>query len=287
MVQVRQQLVYGSNKLNKGVNPATSITIHETANRSRGANAAAHANLQSKGNVRQASWHYQVDESEAVQSFTHDARCWHAGTPAGNNTSLGIEICVNEDGDFLKAVHNAADLTAALLIAEGLSLKDVVQHGHWSGKNCPTLLRSGVYGIDWDDFLHIVSTGSDILNPPPAPAPAAPTGIREDGIWGSDTTTRAQQLFGTPADGEVWFQYPAHRQPGLTSGWVWNWSRGCTGSALIKAMQNGLGLDPDGVAGPDFWHAFQGRMGTHADGEIWSPSPAVEEFQRRLNRGAW
>ncbi len=39
------------------------VTIHNTASEGRGANAAAHANLQYNGNSRTASWHYTVDNT--------------------------------------------------------------------------------------------------------------------------------------------------------------------------------------------------------------------------------
>jgi len=56
------------------------ITIHGTGNRAVGANAAAHANLQARGNSRSASWNITVDDREAVRSFPNSVRTWHAGT---------------------------------------------------------------------------------------------------------------------------------------------------------------------------------------------------------------
>lgn len=146
--------------------------------------------------------------------------------------------------------------------------------------------------VDIARFLSLGAGATPVPNPIPTPTPPPtpqPGGIDEDGIWGSGTTKRAQQVVGRGAlvaDGEVWYQYAPNKQPGLTTGWVWNWSKG-KGSPLIAAMQRGMGIADDGVAGSDFWHAFQRRMGTVADGEIWNPSPAVKEFQRRLNQGTW
>ena len=51
-----------------GRSTGTSVTVHETANTNRGANAQARANLQSNGNVRQASWPIQVDDCEVIRS---------------------------------------------------------------------------------------------------------------------------------------------------------------------------------------------------------------------------
>lgn len=126
------------------------ITIHETANRGRGADANAHARLQAAGNSRQASWHYQVDDKVIIQSYDDDVRCWHAGTTA-NNQSIAIEICVNSDGNYQKALDNAAALVAHLRKKHGIPWNRVVSHNFWTGKNCPTIMlsRKG----QWDKFI--------------------------------------------------------------------------------------------------------------------------------------
>lgn len=147
-MKIRQQLVASRAKTWAGKSARTSITVHETANTSRGADAAAHANLQSRGNVRDASWHFQVDDREIVQSFPVDVKCWHAGRAAEH--SIAIEICVNSDGDYDKALANAAWLVRRLREQEGLSRKDVKQHNDWTGKNCPTRLRASGR---WSEFL--------------------------------------------------------------------------------------------------------------------------------------
>lgn len=141
-MRIKEQLVSSRAKTNGGTNNRTSITVHETANRNRGAGAQAHANLQSNGNVRSASWHYQVDDKEVVQSFPDSVRCWHAGAATGNNSSIAIEICVNADSNYEQALANAAELVAHLRAKYGLGRSAVVQHHNWSGKNCPTILRS-------------------------------------------------------------------------------------------------------------------------------------------------
>src|SRR5690554_6580116 len=107
MVNIRQHLVPTSiaNKVTSGKgNTRKRICIHETDNTSKGSRADNHARLQARGNSRQASWHWQVDDKEAVQSFTHDWRCWAAGSSKGNNEAIHVEICVNSDGDYNKAV---------------------------------------------------------------------------------------------------------------------------------------------------------------------------------------
>ncbi|MFH5780592.1 N-acetylmuramoyl-L-alanine amidase [Heyndrickxia oleronia] len=134
------------------------ITIHETDNTSRGADDEAHANLQYRGNSRQASWHFTVDDDSIYQSLPTNEVGWHAGdgNGDGNMKSIAIEICVNSDGNFIKAVENAVWLTRKLMNDHNIPVSKVVQHHHWSGKNCPRNLRSGAKGIEWKDFITMV-----------------------------------------------------------------------------------------------------------------------------------
>jgi len=72
LVTIRQKLVPVSLALtmtNGKNNLKKYIVVHETDNTNIGADADAHARLQINGNSRQASWHWQVDDQEAVQSF--------------------------------------------------------------------------------------------------------------------------------------------------------------------------------------------------------------------------
>jgi len=263
------------------------VTIHETANTNAGADAEAHADLQSGGNSRDASWHYSVDDHSAYQSYEDTIQCWHAGDGQGkgNLHSIAIEICVNKDGNFAQAVSNAASLTADLLAKYALPLSAVVQHNKWSGKNCPTYLRNGSKGISWNDFLDMVAAGGG------GTMPAPPAGdIAVDGLWGSDTTFALQKALGTPEDGEVWSQNVDWEDdnPGLTLGWKWK-DTGFAGSAVIEAMQRQLqaeGWNPgeaDGLIGPNTIKALQRHFGTTVDGELWEGSPCIKALQRRLN----
>lgn len=196
-------------------NPGTTVTVHETANTSKGANAAMHANLQSRGNVRNASWQWSVDDKEAVQSFAHNIKCWHSGKTAGNNTSIAVEICVNSDGDFNKAVSNAAELVADILREKGAGVESIRQHEDWSGKDCPNFLREGSKGPTWDGFVAQVAS---LLSGEPASgggSPTAPAGpgyptnrdgsktIAVDGERGPETISRWQEVMGTPIDGKI------------------------------------------------------------------------------------
>jgi len=158
---VAKRVTYG------GLNGKKYIVIHETANTRKGANANAHARLQASGNSRQASWHYQVDDREIIQSFSDNVQCWHAGNKYYNQNSIGIEICVNSDGDFKKAVDNAIKLTKHLMDKYNISANNVIQHNQASGKNCPRHLRSGEKGVSWDDFIAGVKSNEGTNTKPP------------------------------------------------------------------------------------------------------------------------
>jgi len=158
-MKIYQKLVPSGlgNHPNRLLTAINYITIHTTGNRNPSTTAAAHARLQARGNDgRQASWHYTVDENEIWQSFKDKQQCWHTGTSVGNKTSIGIEICVNSQKGFLKACEKAAWLTAHLLKKHHLNIKNILQHYDWSGKNCPSELRSSVWGVSWGDFLKMV-----------------------------------------------------------------------------------------------------------------------------------
>lgn len=168
MVELKQMLVPDSRKPKYHVAgkptilPMTPeyITIHETDNEAKGATDEAHARLQLSGNSRQASWHIQVDDDSAIQSLPFNEAAIAAGDGVngpGNRRSIHIEICVNKGGDFKKAVQNAADVTKSLMKKFNIPVSKVVQHNHWSGKNCPRHLRSGDKGVKWTDFVLLLA----------------------------------------------------------------------------------------------------------------------------------
>ena len=136
------------------------ITIHCTSNYHSDADAYSYALIQYNGNFgKDVSWHYTVDSKEIWQSFEDVTQCWHAGDGVdgpGNLSSIGIELCVNNQDAFFETCQNAATLTAHLLTKHNLLPDRVVQHNKWSAKDCPKELRSGVWAINWEDFLSLI-----------------------------------------------------------------------------------------------------------------------------------
>ena len=165
-----------SNRPGRKLTP-TAITIHNTDNASVGANAAAHAKYQKGADARKrkVSWHFTVDDKSVYQSLPTNEIGWHAGSSAGNASSIGIEICMNADLDVPAAYKRAALLTAVLAFQNKIRVPgQIVQHNHWSGKNCPRILRAKPNG--WKDFLDQVKQFRDDLTDVPAPTIAIPKG---------------------------------------------------------------------------------------------------------------
>ena len=135
------------------------ITIHNTGN--IGAPAKNNHNYMkncNKNGERTASWHFTVDDKEIYQAAPANMRCYHAGTSRGNNTSIGIEICMFNDKERQrKAYLNAIELVKILLKHYNLSVDKVRQHNAWTGKDCPAWLRSGKFGYTWTWFTKQIS----------------------------------------------------------------------------------------------------------------------------------
>lgn len=134
------------------------VVIHETANHSRGADARAHSAYILKHSVDHAlSWHYTVDDREIYHHLPDNEVGWHAGdslsTGGGNACGIGIEICVNDDGNFEKSLENAAKLSAFLLDHYHLPTSHLKQHADFMDKNCPQTLRDSGR---WEEFVQMV-----------------------------------------------------------------------------------------------------------------------------------
>lgn len=142
-MQIKQDFIpsSNSNRPQTRITP-TYITVHETANTDKGANAEVHARYVKGADARNrsVSWHFTVDDKEIIQHLPTNEKGWHAGTK-GNSQSIGIELCVNSDGDFEQTKKNAQWLIRKLMKDHNIPLSRVVTHNHWTGKDCPKNLR--------------------------------------------------------------------------------------------------------------------------------------------------
>ncbi len=121
------------------------IIIHETANRASGANAQAHYAYWNRDASARASAHFVVDDQEILNLVPLTCVAWHIGdggvaNPVNNQNAIGIEICVNADGSFPRAVKNALMLTRYLMREYQIPAANVRRHYDVSGKHCPATM---------------------------------------------------------------------------------------------------------------------------------------------------
>ncbi len=141
--------------------PIKYIVIHDTGNTSKGADANAHFSFFNSAD-RQSSAHYFVDDTQILRIIKDKDKSWHCGDGKGrygitNENSIGIEICININGDFNIAFDKAADLTAYLLKKYDLPLENVVRHYDASRKVCPNIMSKNNW-VMWDDFRYKVKS---------------------------------------------------------------------------------------------------------------------------------
>ena len=143
------------------------IVIHDTGNKSKGANADAHFNYFNGGN-RNSSADFFVDDKKVLQvnDYTKYAT-WHVGDGKGkygitNQNSIGIEICVNEGGNYHTAFLKAVELTKELMVGLGIPAEKVVRHYDASRKNCPASMTANNWGY-WQDFKNRIA-GENEMN---------------------------------------------------------------------------------------------------------------------------
>lgn len=159
MVKIIQQLVSPSKysiKCPYEMIPE-GITVHNTANDASAVNEITYMNR----NDYEISYHFAVDDIQAVQGLPLNRNGWHAsdgGNGFGNRKTIAIEICYSLSGGarFDKAEENAAELIAQLLQEYGWGIDRVKRHYDYAPnkKYCPH--RTMDKG--WDRFLNMVKS---------------------------------------------------------------------------------------------------------------------------------
>lgn len=116
------------------------------------------------------------------------------------------------------------------------------------------------------------------------PATVVIGNIAVDGKWGSETTRKAQQVFGTEVDGIISNQDKKYATNTALLSSTFEWEANPRGySPLIKAIQKKVGATQDGHIGPLTIKAMQKWLGTSITGTAYKPSEVVFAFQRWLN----
>ena len=132
------------------------IVIHDTGNTNKGADANAHFKYFNGGN-RNSSADFFVDDTQVLQvNDYHTYYTWHCGDGKGkygitNGNSVGIEICINSDGDYNRAFVNAVELIKHLMKELNIPEECVVRHYDASRKNCPATMSKNNWQL-WSKF---------------------------------------------------------------------------------------------------------------------------------------
>ncbi len=145
------------------------LCIHNTANDAPAENEARYVH----NNPAATSYHFAVDDVQAVQIIPFDRNGWHAGDGSygpGNRKSVGIEICYSLSGGkrFERAQENAAELCVRLMheFGWGLDLSRITKHEDYANKHCPHRTLDD-YG--WDYYLALVKEKYEELYPEDIP----------------------------------------------------------------------------------------------------------------------
>lgn len=132
------------------------IVIHDTGNRSKGSNAYMHYVYFNNG-YRGSSADFFVDDKQILQiNDYYNYYSWHCGDAGGkygigNRNSIGIEICINQDGDYNKAVNKTIELVKHLMEKLDVPIGKVVRHFDASRKICPGSMSRSNW-VDWLKF---------------------------------------------------------------------------------------------------------------------------------------
>ena len=131
----------------------TYITVHNTYNQASAYNEITFMH----NNNDEVSYHFAVDDQEAIQGLPLNRNGWHAGDGGqgtGNRKSIAVEICYSKYGGdkFDESEKNAAKLIAVLMEKFNIPIDRVRKHQDWSGKYCPhRTLDAG-----WDRFVDMI-----------------------------------------------------------------------------------------------------------------------------------
>ncbi|WP_431809873.1 N-acetylmuramoyl-L-alanine amidase [Brevibacillus agri] len=191
---------------NRNARPGTRITprglvIHWTANEGKGANAVANRNYFNKPNT-EASAHYIVDDKQIVRCLPETEMGYHVGAKSykpdalkqlssyPNNCTIGIEMCVNSDGDFKAMYQRTVELAADILKRYGWGVDRLWRHFDITGKNCPAYFVSDDFARRFTCLTAAQAWGkfkADVQklltpNPQPTPKPVDKVSIEINGV---------------------------------------------------------------------------------------------------------
>ena len=177
MFPITEKFISGHNRPNRRLDALKAIVIHWTANTNRGANAMANRNYfnsvqhDANGNLIYASAHFIVDSTAIVQCLPEGEVGYHVGAKASrytdtarrlmgnsgspNYVTIGIEMCVNNDGNFDITRAQTVELTRILAKKYSITRDNIVRHYDITHKDCPKMMLDDTI---WHAFLDEVFT---------------------------------------------------------------------------------------------------------------------------------
>ncbi|MGL5439570.1 MAG: peptidoglycan recognition protein family protein [Filifactoraceae bacterium] len=147
-MEIKRVISKYNNSSRMGI-PIKYLVLHDTGNSRSGAGALNHAKYFASGD-RQSSAHYFVDDKIVVQLVEDSRAAWHCGDGRGrygitNGNSIGIEICVNSDGNYEAALAKTKELIIYLLAKYKLPMESLVRHYDASRKICPASMHDNYW----------------------------------------------------------------------------------------------------------------------------------------------
>ena len=262
------------------------VTIHHMA----GVLTAKQCGSIFQNGNRQASSSYGIGKDGEIALFVDEANTSYADANWDSNCkSVTIECSNNKTGGdwtvsdtVLNSLINLiADIFKRNGIEKAVKGETITWHSMYSATTCPgNYLRSKMDYIA-EKVNEKLNNNTDTSDKKEEKKHI----IDEDGKWGEDTTTKAQEVFGTTIDGIVTDQYKCYEKenPGLIA-FEWKDNPSDYGSELIRAIQKKVGATVDGHIGPETIKAMQKWLGTIQDGYVSNPSDMVKAFQKWLNK---
>ena len=265
------------------------VTIHHMA----GVLTAKQCGSIFQNGSKSASSNYGIGKNGEIALFVDEANTSYADANWDSNCkSVTIECSNNKTGGdwtvsdtVLNSLINLiADIFKRNGIKKAIKGETITWHSMYSATTCPgNYLRSKMDYIVEEVNKKLGNSTSN--NTSTDKKEETKHKIDVDGLWGTDTTKKAQEVFGTTVDGKVTDQRKEYKakNPGLIS-FEWLSEPSSYGSELIRAIQKKVGANVDGWIGTETIKKMQKWLGTIQDGYVSSPSAMVKAFQKWLNK---
>lgn len=287
---------FSPNKSSRNGQRITKITPHHMA---------GNLSVESCGNVfanpsAQASANYGIGSDGRIGLYVPESeRAWTSANGANDRQSVTIEVANSSVGGDWPVSDKAWEslINLCVDICQRNGIKGLTWTGDANGTlTChymfaPTACPGPYLKSRMGKLANVVNARLDNgfkPSAPSTPAQSAPAAgkLSVDGYWGVNTTKAVQKALGTIQDGIVSGQDASDmakvNKGGLETS---SWKIGTTGSNMVRALQNRLGVKIDGFFGVNTCKALQRYLGTTPDGVVSKPSLMVKELQRRLNSG--